>query len=82
MSFVKKFNKQHPKFLQELLRVSPEITQREALLCMYLKLNYSNKEVSKLMNVSLSSVDSYRHRVRKKIKLHRSESIISFLNNI
>ena len=82
MSFVKKFNKQHPKFLQELLRVSPKITQREALLCMYLKLNYSNKEVSKLMNVSLSSVDSYRHRVRKKIKLHRSESIISFLNNI
>jgi DNA-binding CsgD family transcriptional regulator len=82
MSFIKKFNEQHPKFLQELLRVFPNLTQRETLLCMYLKLNYSNKEISDLMNISSSSLDSYRHRVRKKIKLHRSESIVSFLNNI
>ena len=82
MSFIKKFNEQHPKFLQELLRVFPNLTQRETLLCMYLKLNYSNKEISKKMQISRSTVDIYRHRARKKMNLTRSDSIISFLNKL
>lgn len=80
MSFIHNFNNNNPKFLKNLLGAFPSLTQRELLMCMYLKINYSTIEISKLMNISKSSVDSYRHRVRKKMKLKRSESLISHLN--
>jgi DNA-binding CsgD family transcriptional regulator len=80
MSFVQNFNKRYPRFLKNLLGEFPNLTQRELLMCMYIKLNYSNHEISELMNISKTSVDSYRHRARKKMKLKRSDSLISHLN--
>ena len=82
MPFIEEFNKNHPTFIKNLLRKSPGLTQREVLLCMYLKYNYSNKEICELMKISNSSVDSYRHRARKKMKLKRTDSIFSFLSQL
>ncbi len=82
MSFNERFDKQHPNFIGSLFEISSELTQREVLLCMYLKLNYSSKEISKKMGVSRSTLDIYRHRTRKKMNLERSDSLIRFLNNI
>ena len=82
MPFIEDFNKNHPTFIKNLLRKSPGLTQREVLLCMYLKFNYSNNDIRELMKISRSTVDSYRHRARKKMKLKRSDSILSYLNSL
>lgn len=82
MSFNKRFNENHPEFIEKLLGNFSDLTHREVLLCMYLKQNYSNKEISEKMKISRTTVDTYRHRTRKKMKLNRSESIISFLNRL
>ena len=82
MSFNQHFNEHHPDFIERLLEKSGDLTHREILLCMYLKLNYSNKEISRKMQISRSTVDIYRHRARKKMNLRRSDSIISFLNKL
>jgi hypothetical protein len=43
MSFNKRFNENHPEFIEKLLGNFSDLTHREVLLCMYLKQNYSNK---------------------------------------
>ena len=82
MSYIETFNKNYPYFIKRLTKESSDLTQREILLCMYLKLNYSNREICKLMNISEKTVDSYRHRARKKMGLKRSDSFVSFLNRL
>ena len=82
MAFIEDFNKNHPTFIKNLLIKSPSLTQREVLFCMYLKFNYSNNDICELMKISRSTVDSYRHRARKKMKLKRSDSILSYLNSL
>ena len=51
MSFNQRFNDQYPEFIERLLGKSSDLTHREILLCMYLKLNYSNKELVKNGNL-------------------------------
>ena len=82
MSFIKNFNKIHPKFIQKLLKNYSDLTHREVLVCMYLKQNYSNKQISENMGISKTTVDTFRHRARKKMNLKRSDSMISILNRL
>ena len=80
--FLAKFNATNPRFLEGLLSKYPFLTQKEILLCMYLKLNYSSQEISKLMKVSKGTIDTYRYNLRKKLNLQRQHSLVSHLNTI
>jgi DNA-binding CsgD family transcriptional regulator len=82
MSFNKFFNRKHPDFIGLLLEKNSDLSPREILICMYLKFNYSNNDISKEMGISRPTVDTYRHRVRKKLNLKRSDSIVSILNRL
>jgi DNA-binding CsgD family transcriptional regulator len=82
MSFKERFNHTNPKFLENLLSKHPFLTQTEITICMFLKLNYSNTDISKNLNVSKSSVDNYRYNIRKKIGLDKKMSIVSYFNTI
>jgi DNA-binding CsgD family transcriptional regulator len=82
MSFNKLFNRKHPDFIRLLLEKNSDLSPREILICMYLKLNFSNNDISKEMGISRPTVDTYRHRVRKKLNLKRSDSIVSILNRL
>ena len=82
MSFNQLFNQKHPDFIEMLLEKNPDLSPREILICMYLKQNYSNNEISDKMKISRATVDTYRHRVRKKLDLKRSDSIVSVLNRL
>ena len=82
MSFNKLFNRKHPDFIRLLLEKNSDLSPREILICMYLKLNFSNYDISKEMGSSRPTVGTYRHRVRKKLNLKRSDSIVSILNRL
>jgi len=82
MSFKDKFNETNPRYLEILLKNYPSLTQREISICMYLKLNYSSADISKELEITLASVDSYRHNIRKKIGVKRKVSLVSHLNTI
>ena len=82
MSFKERFNQTNPRFLEILLRKYPDLTQREISICMYLKLNYSSADISKELDITLSSVDTYRYNIRKKIRVERKTSLVSHLNTI
>jgi DNA-binding NarL/FixJ family response regulator len=59
MGFKDKFNRSNPRFLEILLKKHPSLTQREILLCMYLKLNYSSNDISDELDIAIASVDTY-----------------------
>ena len=82
MSFKDSFNRNNPRFLEILLRKYPSLTQREISICMYLKLNYSSADISKELDVTLASVDTYRYNIRKKMGVERKASLVSHLNTI
>ena len=82
LSFKDRFNRNNPRFLEILLRKYPTLTQREISICMYLKLNYSSADISKELDVTLASVDTYRYNIRKKMGVERKASLVSHLNTI
>lgn len=82
MDFKLSFNKIYPNFLEILLRKHPSLSQTEITICMYLKLNYSSSDISKKLDITLASVDTYRYNIRKKINLNKTESLVSYLNTI
>lgn len=82
MSFKERFNRTNPRFLEILLRKYPNLTRREISICMFLKLNYSSADISKELDITLSSVDTYRYNIRKKIRVERKTSLVSHLNTI
>lgn len=82
MSFKDNFNKTNPRFLEILLRKYPSLTQREITICMFLKLNYSSADISKELDITLASVDTYRYNIRKKMGMERKVSLVSHLNTI
>lgn len=82
MSFKERFNRTNPRFLEILLRKYPNLTQREISICMFLKLNYSSADISKELDITLPSVDTYRYNIRKKIRVEKKTSLVSHLNTI
>lgn len=60
----------------------PKLTKNEKRLCVLLRLDLSSKEISMIQNISPSSVDMNRHRLRKKMNISGELNISEFLNNI
>lgn len=69
-------------FFDDLASKYPELTDREKRLCSLIKLDFSSKEIAELLNVSSISIDNYRYKVRKKMKLSSNDSLSGVLNNI
>jgi tetratricopeptide (TPR) repeat protein len=63
------FEQQYPSFKNNLKARYPEITSSELRHCMLLKLGLDSSEISKLLNMQVSSVTSAHYRLRKKMDL-------------
>jgi len=50
------------------------------MMCAYLKMNLSSKEIAPLLNISIRGVETIRYRLRKKFDLDREDSLIDYLN--
>ena len=73
------FTEIHTGFYSELRADHPTLTESELKVCALLRLNLISKDIAKIMNVQSSSIDIYRHRIRKKIEISSEEKLSSFL---
>ena len=64
------------KFLKENY---PELTPNDLRLCSYLRMNFNTKEIAQLLNISARSVETSRHRLRKKLRLGKKQNLTEFL---
>lgn len=80
--FEQSFNQLHPSFMEKLLSHSSELNRSEIHICSLIKLNFSSKDIAHLLNLSVSTVETTRHNIRKKLELNNAESLPAFLIKI
>ncbi|MGY6649805.1 helix-turn-helix transcriptional regulator [Wenyingzhuangia sp. IMCC45574] len=69
-------------FFDKLKAKYPNLGPTDLKVCSLIKLNFSSKEMSSLLGISIESVHTSRYRIRKKIGLERNDNLSDFINNI
>lgn len=74
------FDLVHNNFMKKLQQAHPDLSLNERMMCAYLKMNLSTKEIAPLLNISVRGVETIRYRIRKKFNLEREDSLTEYLN--
>lgn len=81
-SFLIKFLDLFPTFNQSLLNISNQLTPTDLEYCALIKLNFGTKQIATFKKTSLSSVESRKYRIRKKLNINNSENIYTWMTKI
>lgn len=66
-------------FFKRLLEAYPDLTPNDLRLCSYLRMNFSSKEIAKLLNISARGVEISRYRLRRKLHIGHEVNLTEFL---
>lgn len=66
-------------FFKKLMEQFPDLTTNDLRLCSYLRMNFSTKEIARLLNNSTRAVEISRYRLRKKMNLNHDVNLTEFL---
>lgn len=78
--FQSNFNLIHKDFFHLLDNKYPNLTRNDKILCAYLKMNLTSKEIAPLLNISIRGVEVSRYRLRKKMNLDKDLNLSDFLH--
>lgn len=73
------FEQVHTEFFKKIKEKYPDLSPSELRLCALVKLNLSMKESATLLGISVDSVKTARHRLRKKLQLNTEQSLEDFI---
>ena len=73
------FRELNPSFYNNFLKAHPNITPAEIRLSTLLRQNMSSKEIASFVHQEESSIRVSRTRLRKKLGLAESESLVGYL---
>lgn len=76
------FNQVNTSFGQNLNRLYPNLTPNERRLCIFMKLNMSNKEISQITFQSEDALKKSRMRLRRKLGIERSVNLAAFIQSL
>ena len=77
--FQSHFDEMHHNFLQRLQENYPKLDQSWLLLCAYIRMNKSNKEMATLLNISVAAVEKRRYRLKDKLELDNESKLVDFI---
>lgn len=80
--FQSNFDIIHQDFFKILDEKYPQLSRNDKILCAYLKMNLSSKEIAPLLNISIRGVEVNRYRFRKKMNLDRYVNLSEYMNNL
>ncbi|MBC7485709.1 MAG: hypothetical protein H7282_03025 [Cytophagaceae bacterium] len=75
------FDHVHHNFLQRLREKQPKLDQSWLLLCAYIRMNKSNKEIAAHMNISVAAVEKRRYRLKEKLDIDSDNKLVDYLLN-
>jgi tetratricopeptide (TPR) repeat protein/DNA-binding CsgD family transcriptional regulator len=73
------FTQLHKSFIDNLMTRCSTLSRVELQVCSLLRVNLSTKDIARLLNISLGSVDMCRHRIRQKLGLEQTDNLTAFL---
>ncbi|NVK83725.1 MAG: hypothetical protein HWE21_05355 [Cytophagia bacterium] len=76
------FEQIHSGFFDKILAIHPALTAYELRLSALLRLNLSSKEIGNILNISASSVNTGRYRMRKKMGLTETDDLVRYLMTV
>jgi DNA-binding CsgD family transcriptional regulator len=80
--FQSNFDLIHQDFFKLLDERFPGLSRNDKILCAYLNMNLSSKEIAPLLNISVRGVEVNRYRLRKKMNLDRDINLSEYLQNL
>ena len=81
-NFEIEFAKIYPNFTKQLIQLNNNLTFTEVKVCMYLRINFSNKQILDYMDISDSTLSNVRSSIRKKLNLKRTEGLFTIISNL
>ena len=66
-------------FFNHLMKKHPNLTPHDLRLCSYLRMNFTTKEIAKLLNISSRAVEISRYRLRRKMNLGHDIYLTEYL---
>jgi DNA-binding CsgD family transcriptional regulator len=69
-------------FISMLQKRHPNLNQRELRICLLIKLDYSSRDISRLMGLSVRGIESTRYRIHRKIGIDKHRSLKTYLTNL
>jgi ligand-binding sensor domain-containing protein len=77
--YIENLNIIHDGFVDRLANKFPKITQKDLMICSYIKSGKSNKEMASQLGISTHSVEMSRYRIRKKMVIDSCITLNDFL---
>jgi DNA-binding NarL/FixJ family response regulator len=66
-------------FIHKLQEQFPNLTKNDIRLCSYIKLGFSSAEIATFLNITESSVEVRRSRLRAKLNIPKGMEFLTFL---
>lgn len=80
--FKLRFTAVNEEFYKNVTTKYPKLSQSDQKICALIKLNFSSKEMARLLGISVESVHTTRYRLRKKMGLERSVNLEDFIASL
>ncbi|TRX65706.1 hypothetical protein [Carboxylicivirga sp. M1479] len=77
--FHKLFSEDHQDFTQRISSQFETLTPHDLRLISFIRINANTSEIAQFLNISTSSVDTARYRLRKKLNLEHSQNLNKFI---
>jgi DNA-binding CsgD family transcriptional regulator len=81
-SFEINFDSLYGNFFKMLQEKYPDLSQSETKHLSYIKINLSNSEIARLMDVKMESLRTLRYRLKKKLNLSDDIDLKDFVDNL
>ena len=81
-AFDAQFQQVHPRFVEELVRHSSELSPAEIRVAALLRIQMSTKDIAALLSITTRGVEKHRLQLRHKLGLGRATSLATFLSSI
>lgn len=80
--FFRYFESIHPDFFEKLNLINPNLTVNDIKHCACIRMNYETKEIADLFNISPSTVQKNRVRLKKKLAVPENKELREFIRSI
>ena len=81
-AFFQRLDKLSDAFYSELNSKFPDLSKTDKRLCSLIRLKIDSHEIATLQNITLSSLNTSRYRLRKKLNLSKDDDLDDFIQRL
>lgn len=72
----------YPAFFNKIYTIQANLKNSELIFCIYLKLNFTTKEIATYTFVTPKAIQNRKNRLRKKLSIPSDVDIYKWFNNL